>query len=212
MDSAESEFRRAIDRRPIVKALGVAALTFFFGLFSYPPLSAQPIINPAQTWGPTNNGMCMALSAVRTVNTSWHDVEFDLAFRNAGTTDFFLNLGFTLNNGKQQHPDAIQITLTDSKGRAREFDYSSGLGGIGGRIDDLLVAFPSGATYVMRFNLERFCCRAQQVTLKAGRYRLSAHIKGRGARSLNSDTPGIALLNFWKGLARSNSVEFEVSQ
>jgi hypothetical protein len=211
MDSAAREFRRATDRRFIVNALVVATLTFFSGFFSYLPLLAQPIINPAQACGPTNNGICMALSAVRTGRTSWHDVDFDLAFRNVGSRDVILNLGFMLSNGKVQHPAAVQLTLRDSKGVAREFSYTSGLGAIGGRMDDLPVALPSGATYVMRFNLERFCCRAQQVKLKTGRYRLTARVEGRGARSLNVDTPGIALWNFWKGIVRSNSVEFEVS-
>ena len=201
-----------VGRRVRLQALlGVTTLTVFASSISIFQLSAQPIINPAQAWGPINNGICMAISVVRTSNASWHDVEFDLALRNVGCKDVHLNLGLMLGNGKEQQPVALQITLKDTKGVARDFSYSLAAGVIGGRIDDFLVALPAGATYVMRFNLERFCCRTQQVKLGVGHYRLAARFEGKGARSLNLDTPGIARLSFWKGIVRSNSVEFEVS-
>jgi hypothetical protein len=44
------------------------------------------------------------------------------------------------------------------------------------------------------------------------RYRISARFEGHRATSLNLDTPGIALVNFWKGTVQSEVLEFEVSE
>jgi hypothetical protein len=81
-------------------------------------LSAQPIINSEQVWGPTSDGMRMAISAVSPGNAP-HGAEFFVAFQNAGSKDVVLNLGFMDSNGKEQYPGAVQLTLTDSKAQAK---------------------------------------------------------------------------------------------
>jgi hypothetical protein len=43
-----------------------------------------------------------------------------------------------------------------------------------------------------------------------GQYRIGSRFVGTGAMSINSDTPGIGLMNFWKGILRSNSIVFQV--
>lgn len=39
---------------------------------------------------------------------------------------------------------------------------------------------------------------------------IQARFDGQGARSVNLDTPGIALLNLWKGTLQSNALSFDV--
>ena len=46
--------------------------------------------------------------------------------------------------------------------------------------------------------------------LTTGRYQVVARFQGEGARTNNSDMPGVALLNFWKGVVQSNPLEFVV--
>ena len=178
--------------------------------FNCSPLSAQPIINPMQIWSPATDGMRMAISVVKPGIATQPDIEFYLAFQNIGSKDFVLNLGMMLGNGKVQEPDAIRLMLTDPNGQTRGFQCSK-VRAIGGRVDDFLAALPVGATYVLRLNLNQYCCIAPVVKLTAGRYRIAAQFKGRGAQFVNLDTPGIRLLNFWMGSVQTNPLEFEIA-
>jgi hypothetical protein len=71
------------------------------------------------------------------------------------------------------------------------------------------VALRAGATYEFPVSLDQYV--SPLVKLGPGRHRVHARFQGRGASYLNGDTPGIALMNFWKGTAQSNTLEFEVS-
>ena len=67
--------------------------------------------------------------------------------------------------------------------------------------------------YQFRTNLDNYWSKATKeftLTLPDGRYRITARLDGQGAQYLNLDTPGIALMNFWKGQAQSNALEFQV--
>jgi hypothetical protein len=46
--------------------------------------------------------------------------------------------------------------------------------------------------------------------LADGRYRITARFEGHGAKAVNPDTSGIALLNFRTGAVQSESAEFEI--
>jgi hypothetical protein len=170
------------------------------------PLSAQPIISSQTVWGAASDGMRMAISAVKPGPTTQHDTQFDVAFQNVGSKDTVLNLGLMLANGKEQAPEAVRITLTDSAGKSRWFGWSR-RGGIAGRVDDFVVALPAGATYILRLNLEQ----AAVEKLNAGRYRIAARFEGKGARHLNLDMRGLGVMNFWIGAIQAMPLEFEIA-
>lgn len=193
-----------------VHTLFVATTCAFVAIFMCSPLSAQPLINPMQSWSPASDGMRTAISIAKPGTATQRDVEFYLAFQNVGSKDFVLNLGMMMGNGKVQEPDAIRLILTDPNGQTREFQCSE-TRLVAGRLDDLLAALPVGATYVLRLNLNKYCCFAPMVKLAAGRYRIAAHFQGRGAQYVNLDTPGIRLLNFWMGSMQTNPLEFQIA-
>jgi hypothetical protein len=81
-------------------------------------------------------------------------------------------------------------------------------------LDDFTVALRAGAAYEFPVSLDQYWSESTKefgMKLGAGRYRIQARFQGRGASYLNGDTPGIGLMNFWKGTAQSNTLEFEVS-
>jgi hypothetical protein len=170
------------------------------------PLSAQPIISSQTVWGAASDGLRMAISAVKPSPTAQHDAQFDVAIQNVGSTDTILNLGFMLANGKEQAPEAIQITISDSSRKERGLRWSS-RAGVAGRLDDFIVALPAGATYVVNLNLGR----AALEPLPAGHYRIAARFRGQGAQNLNLDTRGVALMNFWIGTIQALPLDFEIA-
>lgn len=172
------------------------------------PLSAQPIINPQQIWGDASDGVRMALSAVA-ATTSPSNAEFCLAFQNVGSKDALLNLGIMV--GGFQEPWAIGLILTDPKGQPRELLYRTTRVWVRGRVDDFIVALPSGGTYILRIDLAQLSVYPK-LELRPGRYQMAVRFEGKGPQWLNLDTPGIGGWRFWKGTAQSNSVEFEISE
>ena len=172
------------------------------------PLSAQPIINPQQIWGDASDGVRMALSAAA-ATTSPGKAEFCLAFQNVGSEDALLNLGIMVKGF--QEPWAIRLILTDPKGQPRELLYRTTRVWVRGRVDDLIVALPSGGTYIIRIDLAQLSVYPK-LELRPGRYQLAVRFEGKGPQWLNLDTPGIGVWRFWKGTAQSNSVEFEISE
>jgi hypothetical protein len=173
------------------------------------PLSAQPIISPQQVWGADSDGVRMALSAANPA-ASPSGAEFDLAFQNIGSKDALLNLGIMV--GGFQEPWAIRLILTDPNEKTREILYRSPrVGVIRGRADDFIVALPARGTYVLRIDLAGLSAYPK-LKLRAGRYRLAALLEGKGPQFLNLDTPGIGGWPFWKGIAQSNSVDFDISE
>lgn len=175
-----------------------------------PPLSAQPIISPQQVWGTASDGIRMALSAANVAAASPSDAEFYIAFQNIGPKDALLNLGIMV--GGFQEPCAIRLILTDPNTQTKEILYRSRrVGLIRGRVDDFVVALPSGATYVLRVNLAQLSAYPI-LELRSGRYRLAARFEGKGPQFLNLDTPGIGGWPFWKGIAQSNTVDFDISE
>jgi hypothetical protein len=123
-----------------------------------------------------------------------------------GDADVVLNLGLMLANGKRMFSTAIHLTLTYANGTTVELPFRDQFpAAIVGRMDDFTVALRSGSTYVMRIAFG-----TPGSTLSSGRYRLDARFDGQGAKFINGDTPGIALLNFWNGTLQSNSFEFDI--
>jgi hypothetical protein len=133
-----------------------------------------------------------------------------VALQNIGNTDFVVNLGFMLANGKVMFPEAVRLSLTDPAGDTRELQFfDRRYPAIAGRLDDFTVALRAGAAYEFPVSLDQYV--SPLVKLGPGRHRIQARFQGRAATIVNLDMPGIALTNFWKGTAESNTVEFEVS-
>jgi hypothetical protein len=177
---------------------------------------AQPTPNQDREGGAVISGLRMALSpAAWSGSLPPEGAVFEVAIQNVGDTDVVVNLGGMLGNGKVMVPDAIVFTLADAAGKTREVRFSDRRhAGVSGRVDDFAVPLRSGSTYALRLSLDQYWSPATQesvLRLADGRYRIAARFEGQGAKAVNLDMQGIALMNFWKGTLQSNSVEFHVS-
>jgi hypothetical protein len=164
--------------------------------------------------GRLNSGLRMAISRVGTEADRPAGTQFTVSIENVGGSDVVVNLGFMLANGRVMFPEAVRLLLTDPQGGTRDLQYfDRRYPGIAGRVDDFIVALRSGSAYSLRLSLDRYWSPATKewdLKLAPGRYRIEALFDGRGAMFQNLDTPGIALLNFWKGTVRSSPLSFEV--
>jgi hypothetical protein len=165
-------------------------------------------------WGPASDGLRMTMQPVASASGPG-DPHFYIALQNAGDSDVVINLGYMTANGRVMFPNAIQLFLTGPQGATRELQYvDRRYPGIEGRLDDFVVALRMGSVHAIRVSLDHYRSSATNefgIKLERGRYHVEAHFHGQGAQSLNRDTPGIALFNFWKGTLRSNSLAFEIS-
>jgi len=181
-----------------------------------PPVGAQESM-PLGTadWGTANDGLRMTIQAAASASERPEDRHFYIALENTGDSDVVINLGYMTQAGRVMFPDAIRLFLTDPQGATRELQYfDRRYPGIAGRVDDFVVALRTGSVYAIRVSLDHYWSSATKefgIKLDRGRYRVEARFDGQGARSLNLDTPGIGLLNFWKGTVRSNSLAFDIS-
>lgn len=162
-----------------------------------------------QAWGSSVQGLRMGIS-VGPEKPSPTGAQFSVALENTGNSDFVVNLGSMLGNGKVMLPTAVRLVLTNSAGRVQELEFKTPP--VAGRIDPFTVSLRAGSIYVIRTSLNQYFIPATNnfdVRLASGRNRIEARFEGRGVEGTNSDMPGIALLNFWKGTAQSNTVEFD---
>ena len=192
-----------------------AILVAFVGIVSAQG-TEQSLLSDAQVWGPSSNGLRMAISPVKPGALDPKSAQFYVAIQNVGDQDVVLNLGNMLANGKVHRPDALHLLLTDAQGRIRELEFSDKrYAGVGGRMDDFIVALRSGATYILRLNLDQYwspSTKEFELRLTPGRYTIAARFEGKGAKSTNTDMKGLALINFWQGSLESNGSNFEVSK
>ena len=181
-----------------------------------PAISSQPVPAVPQDWGPSTDGLRLGISTVSSGKQPASGAQFYVAVQNTGDSDFVLNLGAMLANGKVMFPDAVRFTLTGPAGQTRELHFMDRrYPAVAGRLDDFTVALRNGAFYGLRLSLDQYWSpQTREFVLKLadGRYRIAARFQGRGAQTGNSDMHGVALLNFWRGTVQSNSVDFEVSQ
>jgi hypothetical protein len=180
------------------------------------PIDTSYALSARQEWGPVSGGLRMAISSIISGNLPREHTAFYVAIQNVGDADIVLNLGQMLANGKVMFPKAIRLTLTDAQGKTRELHFSDKrYPVVAGRVDDFTVALRSGSIYALRVSLDQYWSpetKEYVLTLSDGRYRISARLEGQGAKSVNIDMQGIALMNFWKGTVQSNSFEFEVRE
>ena len=170
---------------------------------------------PATAWGTTTDGLQLGVSATASGTAGAYAVE--VSFRNTGSSDALLNLGWMLGNGKVMFPDAVRVTLTGHDGATCELNYfDRRYAVIRGRVDDLIVGLPAGSVYVLRLTSDRLWCAAASVgpweTLAPGRYAATARFEGKGVQRANLDMPGLALMTFWKGRLDSGEASLEIGR
>ena len=179
-------------------------------------ISSQSTVPIPQASGAMVNGLRIGISTVGSGKLPSVGAEFWVALENTGDSDFVVNLGSMLGNGKVMFPDAIRLILTDPAGRTRELQYFDRKHAVvGARLDDFTVALRSGSVYALRLSLDQYSHPATsniELNLAEGRHRIAARFDGQGARLAPGDMRGVSLLNFWSGIAESNAVEFEVSK
>ena len=178
--------------------------------------AAMPSGTP-KAWGPPVNGLRMAIYPVASGDLPSTGAEFYVAFQNVGHPDFILNLGLMMEMGRVIEPYFVQLSVTDAKGRTRLVQQIVGSHGSGivrapGRLDNFVVGLPFGSTYTLRLNLRAYWDVAVRkgigITLAPGKQLISARLTSRDVEGSSSS---LALLNFWKGSAESNVLEFQVS-
>jgi hypothetical protein len=203
--------RQRLEKKSM-KLVGSVATIAAIGLLT-PSLRQVPVM-AGQAWGEPNGGLRIGIAAVNRDSASSADLQFEVALENTGAADFVLNLGHMLANGKVMFPSSVRLVLTDPSGQTRDLEYfDRKYPGVAGRVDDFTVALRVGSVYTIRTTMDHYWSPSTKefgVTLVRGRYRILARFQGEGARTTNSDMPGVALMNFWKGTVQSNPFEFVV--
>ncbi|MGE3274536.1 MAG: hypothetical protein AB7O67_05455 [Vicinamibacterales bacterium] len=165
---------------------------------------------PPPAWGPTVDGLRIGLVLAADPGRQG----LDIVLQNVGDADFVLRLGSMLANGKVMWPTAITLFLTAPTGATCERVFvDRRYPGVAGRLDDYIVAMRPASSYSFRVTLSDYPkpgATRFDMTLPRGRYILRARFDGKGAQHLNSDTPGVKLLNFWRGQVESAPATFEV--
>ncbi len=173
-------------------------------------VAASALAGLPDRWSAATNGLQLAISPVRETWTVGDDLEFQVALRNSGTNDVFLNLGFTLANGRRHFPDSISLVLVDSRGHSRRLELVGPA--VAGRVDDYAVGLQTGAVHVLRLSLSEFWCPSTheyKLKLPKGHYKITARFQGRGAAHKNTGMDWTAW-NFWEGTLESGAGEFEI--
>ena len=182
---------------------------------SVPGASAHQADATPAARGASSNGLRAGIAVTNPGPQSPTAAAFRIELQNTGPSDFVLNLGYMLANGKFMVPSAVRLLLTDAAGARRELHYvDRHHAALAGRMDDYIVALRNGATYSMDVSLTTYVSPATKehtLTLPAGRYRIAARFSGQGAATSNLDMAGVPLLNFWKGSVDSGVLDFEVA-
>ena len=186
-------------------------VTLIFGWASAASSESQLLSAPA--WGESTSGLRIGISASSgTLSATGGD--FRIALENIGSSDFVVNLGFMIGNGKVMFPRAVRLSLVGPGGDTQNLEFlDRGYPGVAGRMDDFIVALRAGSTYTFATSLDHYwSTTAKQFPwpLAPGRHRIVARFEGQGAVILNSDMQGVGLLNFWKGTTQSGNLDFEV--
>jgi hypothetical protein len=166
--------------------------------------SAQDAINARQNWGPAVNGVRMAVALVKPGPVPQQGAELDVMFQNVGDTELMLELGVRDNWTRSFYP--IRLDLTNPSGRSMQASFMDGQHpSFTGRLDDLTVSVPAGATHVLRLNLEKY-----GVALSVGHNRIATYFEGVGPQLLHSQPPQ-AGRRFWIGTLQSGSLDVDVA-
>jgi hypothetical protein len=194
----------------------LAAFAVSLVVVGAPGISSQLTFPPSQATGPSTRSLRIGISSVRSGNLPPPGAEFYVALENTADSDFVVNLGLMLGNGKVMLPTAIRLILTDAAGQTRELEFSDRrYAVVGGRVDDFTVALRAGSIYALRVSLDQYWSPTTNefaLRLASGRHQIAARFEGQGASAVSFDMQGAATLNFWKGTVESNVVDFVVSE
>jgi hypothetical protein len=160
-----------------------------------------------EKWGLPIQGLQMSISAVGQDKIA--EPEFQVALRNIGEKDVTLNLGMMLANGKVQLPTGIRLILAEPSEKERELHFAEP--NIAGRVDDYVVPLRVGSMYTLKLKLNQFWSpntKETRLKLETGRYQVSAQFQGSDAKTHNTGSESIALMNFWRGKLQSNVLSF----
>src|SRR4029077_19626759 len=78
---------------------------------------------------------------------------FRIKVANSGSKDLVLNIGMLIANGSRQYASAIELLLTDQKGKTWKFPTGDP-GSVGGRVDPFVLPLPAGAMFIVPLNLD----------------------------------------------------------
>lgn len=161
------------------------------------------------SWGGGEHGLRLGITARAHPDKQ---IAFELVAENTGPDDFVLRFGTMLANGKVMWPEAITLELIDPAGAVTPLQFFRRRGVVAGRLDDFLVSLRAGSRYSIATSLDDYpdLKTGSPRRLTPGTYRVRAVLDGRSASALNLDTQGIALMQFWKGLAMSGTAEVHV--
>jgi len=162
----------------------------------------------------TLDGLQIAIDPVKPAFTPDEPCEFRVTLKNVGDKDLVLNLGVMLANGQKQYATAIQLLWTEDVRDGGIILFRKSPAGVAGRMDDLIVPLPVGASYSLSASFKDFWCPAPKrlkLEPRRGRYDVAAVFKGSPAKSLNADTQGLGLMTFWSGKVTSKPATFEIA-
>src|SRR5215813_6639374 len=127
-------------QRPFIGAMNRFVLVVAIMFAITPRVSPQSPVAGPQAWGPSSDGLRIGISATFATLPSTNP-EFLISIQNISTTDFVVNLGYMLGNGKVMSPRAVRLLLTSPAGDRRELKFfDRRYPGLSGRIDDFTVA------------------------------------------------------------------------
>lgn len=169
--------------------------SFFFGS------KATMAHGENEKWGAPVKGLQLSISKREAMSPSANDIVVGVALRNVGEQDLVLNLGYMLNNGRQQYPDAVKLILVDAKGKQSELQFIGAAGG-GGSKDIFAVPLPKGATYYFQQTLNKYLCPSEPQLLS----KLARGNQLRAKFVSTSTASPITNILFWTGTVESNSV------
>jgi hypothetical protein len=137
---------------------------------------------------------------------------FRITLLNPGRKDLVLNIGMLLANGNKQYASAIELLLTDPRGKTWKFPAGDP-GSIAGRIDPFVLPLPAGASFTLPLNLDDdWAFRAVTADAKlTGPCTIKARYSGKGVSMSQAylDSKGVSLMPYWMGTVESNEVPFE---
>ena len=157
-----------------------------------------------QSTAPTTDGLQMSIEVTETNDANLAQIRVSFQAEEGAV----LNLGEMRANGRVLIPQAITLTLTDSRGASRQlhvpdWDYPAG------RIDDYILPLAAGAVHTLQLSLLDYKDPGMP-EFQPGTWTIRAEFTGTGAVHLNSDTQGLSSMHFWMGRLESPVVQFQI--
>jgi hypothetical protein len=122
------------------------------------------------TWGSSSHGLRIGILPILSEMSSPVRPGVRVALQNTSDSDFVINLGEMLGNGKSMMLSAVRLVLTRPGAASRELQFvDRRYSGVGGRIDNYIVYLRAGSTYSSKVTLSMLLeSRYQGVRLVSG--------------------------------------------